>query len=90
MQLHGTLVSSALGTFGKSEILYGYIGLEKEDGSHIRIKVDSYTWYETLDVGSKVVIEVETLGATDILVARKISFQTDLSSGQDEQAKASA
>ena len=89
-ELHGTLVSAALGTFGKNDVLYGYIGLEKTDGTHVKIKVDTFTWYETLEVGSKVIIEVETLGSTDILVARRIMVRTDFAPASGENAEATS
>ena len=87
-ELHGTIVSAALGTFGRNEIRYGYIGLETTDGKHVKIKVDTFTWYETLEVGNKVVVELESLGTTNILIARKIMLRTDSASVNTENAEA--
>ena len=70
--IEGKIISRDLGEFGKKQILYGYIGLRKPDGEKVKIKIDSYTWYETLEIGSDVFVEVHNLGPTDILVARRI------------------
>jgi hypothetical protein len=67
-----------LGKFSKKEIVYGYIGIELQDKSHIRIKIDSYTWYETLNVGEEVVVEVVKLANTEILVARTVRLKSSL------------
>jgi hypothetical protein len=70
--IEGTIISKDLGLFGKNQILYGYVGIEKPDGEHIKVKVDSFTWYETLEIGSHVFVETKKLGNTDILVAKRI------------------
>jgi hypothetical protein len=72
-KIEGRIVSKQLGRFSKKEIVYGYIGIATYDGNEVAVKVDSYTWYETLEIGSHVIIDVESLGSTDIVVARKIS-----------------
>ena len=74
----GKIVSSNLGEFSKERIVYGYLSIELPDKSYIKVKIDSYTWYKTLDLGDDVVIDLETLGNTDILVARKIQLKSDL------------
>lgn len=89
-EIEGTLVSANLGTFGKKEIRYGFVGIEKTDGKHVRLKVDSYTQYDTLDVGSKVIVQAEELGNTKIIVARKITLVTDFSSAKQDHVKVSA
>ena len=76
--IEGKIVSAQLGEFSKRKIVYGFIGIELQDRSHIKIKVDSYTKYETLALGDRVVVEVEKLANTDILVARTIRFKTSL------------
>ena len=75
--IEGKIISNDLGTFGKDKIVYGYIGIEKPNGEHIKVKVDSYTWYETLDIGSYVFVEIAHLGTTDIIVARRIDLNQD-------------
>ena len=82
--LHGKIVSSNLAEFSKRRIKYGYIGIELQDKTHIKIKVDSYTWYETLTIGDEVVVEFEILADTDIHVARKIQLKSSLKSSSDE------
>ncbi|TFG30644.1 hypothetical protein EU527_14210 [Candidatus Thorarchaeota archaeon] len=86
--IQGTIVSRQLGTFGKDEIVYGYIGIKTSSGEQIAIKVDSYTWYETLELGSDVLIEAVNLGSTDIVVARKISISPNLIGQSDQSAVA--
>ncbi|MGY5865385.1 MAG: hypothetical protein RTV41_12340 [Candidatus Thorarchaeota archaeon] len=76
--IEGKIVSAQLGEFSKNKIVYGFIGIELQDRSHIKIKVDSYTSYETLVVGERVTAEVEKLGNTDILVARSIRLKSGL------------
>jgi len=73
--IHGKIASVNLGEFSKRRIKYGYIGIELPDKTHLKVKVDSYTWYETLIIGDEVVLEIENLGNTDILVARKIHLK---------------
>ena len=82
--IHGRIVSSNLAEFSKRRIKYGYIGIETQDKTHIKVKVDSYTWYETLTIGDDVVVEVDTLATTEILVARKIQLKSSLKSSPDE------
>lgn len=82
--VNGKIVSTNLGEFSKRRIIYGYIGIELPDKTHIQVKIDSYTWYETLTIGDEVVVEIETLGNTDILVARKIQLKTSLEISAEE------
>ncbi|MHA1904904.1 MAG: hypothetical protein ACW99V_04475 [Candidatus Thorarchaeota archaeon] len=75
MTFKGKIQTTQLGVFGKKEIQYGYITILTRGNKHVKIKVDSYTWYETLEIGQKVDVEAEKLGNTDIWVARKILSQ---------------
>jgi hypothetical protein len=84
--IEGKIISNQLGKFGKEEMLYGYIGIEITPKQHVAIKIDSYTWYETLEVGNHVIVEAVKLGVTDILVARKVS----LSQGANSSSQADA
>lgn len=72
-EIKGKIIASTIADFGETDIKYGYIGVEPQKGEHIRVKVDSYTSYETLDLGENVILEVENLGDTDIIIARKIT-----------------
>lgn len=85
----GTIISEQLGTFGKDEMMYGYIGIKTPEGKQKKVKVDSYTSYETLDMGSEVIIEAANLGDTDILVARKISINPKTTHSSEEYSTAS-
>ena len=76
--INGKIISSDLGLFSKREIVYGYIGIELPDKSHIKIKIDSYTWYETLSIGEDVVVEIEKLSNTEILVARTVRLKSSV------------
>jgi len=75
--IEGKIVSKQLGVFGGKETVYGYIGIEVPNGEQRIVKVDAFTWYETLEIGSQVIIEIATLGTTDIIVARKISVNQE-------------
>ncbi|MFW9844554.1 MAG: hypothetical protein ACFFEV_08255 [Candidatus Thorarchaeota archaeon] len=70
--IEGKIISRQLGEFGHNQMVYGYVGIEKLNGEQIMVKVDSYTWYETLEIGADVFVETDNLGSTDILVARRI------------------
>ena len=82
-------MSSELGTFGKNHILYGYIGIKTHEGEQKKIKVDSYTSYETLEIGSEVVAELSSLGDTNIMVARKITHDIKGSHDSEQYGTAS-
>jgi hypothetical protein len=82
--IEGKIISVNLGEFSKRRIKYGYISIELPDKTHIKVKIDSYTWYETLTTGDEVVVEIDTLGNTDILVARKIQLKTSLEKPSEE------
>ncbi|MHA2047951.1 MAG: hypothetical protein ACW99G_24475 [Candidatus Thorarchaeota archaeon] len=86
----GKIISANLGEFSKRQIVYGYIGIELPDKSHIKIKIDSYTWYESLVIGDEVVVEANTLANTDILVARKIRLKSSLEMENEGKRKAKA
>ena len=88
-QLTGKIISTNLGEFAKRRIIYGYIGIELPDKTHIKVKIDSYTWYETLTLGDEVILETETLSGTSIIVARKIQLKSD-SEVTKEEATATA
>ena len=86
----GKIISANLGEFSKRQIVYGYIGIELPDKSHIKIKIDSYTWYESLVIGEEVIVEAETLANTDILVARKIRLKSNLENEKEGKREAKA
>lgn len=88
--IEGKIISKNLGVFGKNQIVYGYVGIEKPDGEHIKVKVDSFTWYETLEIGSHVFVEIRNLGTTDILVARRIDVNQHPMNLTNREAAANA
>ena len=82
--IEGKIISANLGEFSKKRIIYGYLGIELPDKKHIKIKVDSYTWYETLTIGDEVIVETRTLADTDIIVARKIQLKSSSEENLEE------
>lgn len=76
--IRGKITSTQLGEFSEKQIIYGYIGIERSDKTHVKVKIDSYTWYESLAIGDDVVLETHTLANTDILVARTIRLKSSL------------
>ncbi|MFW9788433.1 MAG: hypothetical protein ACFFE2_13860 [Candidatus Thorarchaeota archaeon] len=86
--IEGRIASTNLGEITSKKIIYGYLGLELPDKTHVKVKVDSYTWYETLTIGDEVIVEVHTLADTDILVARKIQLKSSKERTSKEAAVA--
>ena len=82
--IEGKIVSSNLGEFSKKRIVYGYLGIETSDKKHLKVKVDSYTEYETLKIGDEVEVEVHILTGTDILVAKKIHLKSSRESSPEK------
>jgi hypothetical protein len=78
--IEGKIISNQIGTFGRTEFPYGYLTIEISPRENIVVKIDSYTKYETLEIGNQVVVEVAHLGTTDILVARKVNLKTGIES----------
>ncbi len=70
--LIGKIIANQLGKFGSREIIYGYLTIEEETGKHTRIKVDSYTEWDTLSIGDMVEIQATELGNTGIITARRV------------------
>ena len=70
--IEGKIIFKQLGEFGYNQTVYGYIGIEQPGGEQMMVKVDSFTWNETLEIGSHVFVETTNLGTTDIIVARRI------------------
>jgi hypothetical protein len=75
--IEGKIISKQLGVFGKNQMVYGYIGIEKINGEQIIVKIDAFTKYQTLEIGSHVFVETSTLGSTDIIIARRIDINQD-------------
>ena len=88
--IEGKIISKQFGVFGSKQIVYGYLGIETLSGQQKTLKVDAFTWYETLEIGSQVIVEIATLGTTDIIVARKISFNPEFMTNSDSASIAAA
>ena len=67
----GRITASDISTMGKMR--YGYLGIETIDHDQIKIKVTAFTKFDTLDVGAKVTIELESVGDEALLTAKKIN-----------------
>ena len=88
--IEGKIISKQMGVFGSKQIVYGYLGIETPSGQQRIVKVDAFTWYETLEIGSQVIVEITNLGITDIIVAHKIRFNQDLMTNTDSASIAAA
>ena len=67
----GRITAADISAMGKTR--YGYLGIETDDHEHIKIKVTAFTKFDTLDVGAKVTIELESVGDELLLTAKKIN-----------------
>jgi hypothetical protein len=70
----GKIVSSQVGSFGGKQFRYGFITVDVA-GKGIKFKIDHDTICETVNVGDQVIVEADTLGETDILIAKSIRIQ---------------
>ena len=52
---------------------YGYLGIETDDNEHLKIKVTAFTKFDTLAVGAKVTVELESVGDESLLTAKQIN-----------------
>ncbi len=68
----GSITSAQLGNMGKT--VYGFIGIETDDKLNLKIKIASFTQYDTLEIGSRVHVVAESIGNMDVLTARQISL----------------
>lgn len=67
----GSIVSAQLGNIGNKQ--YGFIDVKTKGKDEFKIKVVAFTKYETLDIGKRVHIVVDTLGDTEIMIAKTIA-----------------
>ena len=67
----GSIISSNISMMGKKS--YGYLGIETDENEHLKIKVTAFTKFDTLEVGAKVVIELESVGNETLLTAKQIN-----------------
>ncbi len=67
----GQITASDISTMGKTH--YGYLGIATDADESLKIKVTAFTKFDTLNVGAKVTIELESVGNDGLLNAKKIS-----------------
>ena len=67
----GHITAADIGVMGKTR--YGYLGIETDDHEHLKVKVTAFTKFDTLDVGAKVTIELESVGDDALLSAKQIN-----------------
>ena len=75
-ETEGNIISAHTTKIGKGDGQYGYIGIETPESIHLKMKIDMYTTYETLERGEDVVVKYDTLGDTGILIAKEITRKT--------------
>ena len=68
----GIITSADIGAMGK--LRYGYLGIETDKKEHLKVKVTAFTKFDTLDIGARVTIELESLGDAELLNAKSISI----------------
>ena len=69
--ISGQITAADISKMGKTH--YGYLGIETDAHENLKVKVNAFTKFDTLIVGSKVIIELESVGNEDLLTAMKIS-----------------
>lgn len=69
--VNGEITAADISVMGK--LRYGYLGIETDNNEHLKVKVTAFTEFDTLDVGAKVQVELESVGAETLLTAKKIS-----------------
>lgn len=75
-ELEGCITSSQVAKIDKTDREYGYIGIETSDNRYLKLKVDFYTDYDTLDRGEDVIVKYEPYGSTHVFVAKEIRKKT--------------
>jgi hypothetical protein len=68
----GTITSADISVMGK--LKYGYLGIDTNEKGHIKVKVTAFTKFDTLDVGSRVTVELESVGDSELPSAKTISI----------------
>ncbi len=70
----GFITAANIAVMGKTH--YGYLGIETDEHEKLKVKVSAFTQYDTLEVGERVIVELQTVGDDSILTAKKISSTT--------------
>jgi hypothetical protein len=66
----GHISSSDISKMGK--VHFGYLTIKTIDGEDIKAKVSAFTKFDTLDVGIKVEIDLESVGNEALMNVRNI------------------
>ena len=66
----GQITSSDISKMGK--IHFGYLAIKTDDEKDLKVKVTAFTEFETLDVGARIEIELESVGEESLLAVKKI------------------
>ena len=67
----GQITAADIGVMGNTR--YGYLGIETDEHEHMKVKVTAFTKYDTLAVGAKVTVELESGGSDeDLPVVKRI------------------
>jgi len=70
----GFITAANIAVMGKTH--YGYLGIETDEHEKLKVKVSAFAQYDTLEVGERVIVELQTVGDDSILTAKKISSTT--------------
>ena len=70
--LKGPVTSTQLTKFGAQGKEYGFIGIEVSEHQHVQVKIDAFTQWERCRIGDRVTAEVENIGSSGIVRAKKI------------------
>ena len=68
--LVGHITSSDISKMG--HIHFGYLAIKTVDDEDLKVKVTAFTEFDTLDVGAKIEIELESVGDESLLTVKKI------------------
>lgn len=71
-KLEGQIIASQVGRISNTDKKYGFITIRTPEESHVKVKIDSYTNYDTLEMGHDVEIFTDELGSSSLIVAREI------------------
>ena len=71
-KLEGQIIASQVGRISNTDKHYGFITIKTPKDSHVKVKIDSYTTYDTLEMGHDVEISTDELGTSSLIVAKEV------------------
>ena len=71
-KIKGQIIASQIGRISNTDKKYGFITIKTSDENHVKVKIDSYTSYDTLEMGHDVEVSTDQLGSDSLIVAREI------------------